>query len=87
MSVTAIKLVQNRSSFRITLQDTDRPAADQTVSVDPGQDLVVDMWIPWAPGSTDFADHHIDVVFEDKPVDKQPRSITIWQALIAGDGA
>lgn len=82
MPVTAIKRIQNRSRFSVTLQSIDAPSApSSTPFIDPGADFDLEIWIPWAPASADFPQHRLTVIFGTRPF-----SFVIWQAFIPGDG-
>jgi hypothetical protein len=55
-AVTAIKQVLNLSNAAARLLDIENPnARGHGVSLGPGQNLVVDMWTPWAAQPQDFA--------------------------------
>ena len=80
MAVTIVTRIHNQSQFSIALKNTETPSND-TAMIAPGDSLDVTIWVPWAPVSTDFAQHHITVEFGARPV-----SFVIWQAFIRGDG-
>src|SRR5437764_10635003 len=75
MGVTAIKLVQNRSGSTVKVIDEENPGAPGSgKSVDPGDTLDVDIWIPWATNEAEFAKHHLEVQVGGTP------TWCIWQA-------
>lgn len=74
MGVTAIKLVENRTSGPITIRNVENPKAPGSgKSVPPGGSLKVDLWIPWATNANEFAKKHI-------LIEAPGNNLWIWQA-------
>jgi len=75
MALTALKQVENRSSATVALSNRENAnVLGNLVSIPPGGNLAVDMWIPWAPNGWDFPGKQIEV-----QLNGQPR-FAIWQA-------
>jgi hypothetical protein len=62
MGVTAVKRVVNRSHERVRLLSVEDPTScGHGEVVEPGGELAVAMWIPWAATARDFARHHLEL--------------------------
>src|SRR3954468_23252288 len=56
VGVTAIKQLENRGTSPVRLLDIQNQGTPGNGTwVSPGQQIPVDMWIPWATNATDFA--------------------------------
>ena len=81
MAITAITLLDNRSSAVVRLLDMENTSVPgHNVPVAPGQSLAVNMWVPWADNSGQFPSKHLEL---------QLGSATrfwIWQNLTWEDG-
>ncbi len=76
--ITAITRVENQTGFTVSLHDIeDGNAPGHGQSIPARGSLPVNMWIPWAGRSTDFAGHHLQL-----RLNGQTR-FWIWQAAHA----
>jgi hypothetical protein len=75
MAITALKRIENRSNFTAKVRDLENAnVKGHDVPVEPGRDLEVDMWIPWAAKQGDFGGHHLEVDYDGAA------RFCIWQA-------
>ncbi len=79
MGVTAIKLLENRTSYDLAL--VFNRESDQWFGAERDRPAKVDIWIPWCTKVDDFPKHHLWVFYEAADPGQRPiRSWTIWQA-------
>ncbi len=88
MGVTAIKSVANRTSVTYRVQNRENPndtgGPGNAISVDPGTNRQVNMWIPWCDNNADFSSGK-NILFEavgtlQQGLGSAHASITVWQS-------
>jgi Protein of unknown function (DUF3892) len=63
--ITSIVRVDNGASRPVTLFAKDGSKPDQTFTIEAGESADIDLWVPWATSSDDFATHFVDVMFNN----------------------
>ena len=80
MGITAITMLDNRSSSTVRLLDIENPGVQgNNVPVGPGQSLQVNMWVPWANTAAQFPGQHLQLEVGSV-------SFWIWQCATDQDG-
>jgi hypothetical protein len=88
MGVTAIRSIANQARVTYLVQNRENPndtgGAGGSLRLDPGDNLPVNMWIPWCDNSTDF-NNGKNILFEAIGTSQEaeafnPASFTIWQS-------
>lgn len=74
MGVTAVKRLKNSSSSVVRLINRENPnTKGNDIAVSPGEELEVDMWVPWATSANEFETHRLELY-------RDGATYSIWQA-------
>jgi hypothetical protein len=80
MGVTALTMLDNRSSRTVVLLNFENPNTQgNNIPVPPGSSIPVNMWVPWATTAADFPAKHLQLQVG-------PVSFWIWQCGTNEDG-